>query len=171
MPAAGGTGGGQGEPGEEVDRLFRADYVHVGDSSGDSFDGANCDATCAKCKESMLVQRPHRKLEGPAVHYGVIASGDLDIECGVTRDRATKALGAICFEREAAGLVNNFPCLVIRGICDYADSHRSNRWQGYAAASAAAFAKELLGHVSVQEVLKMNRILEVMKDGELFLRI
>jgi hypothetical protein len=45
---------------------------------------------------------------------------------------------------EAAGLMNNFPCLVIRGICDYADSHKNKQWQRYAAATAAAYAKELL---------------------------
>ncbi|CEO59881.1 Putative WD domain-containing protein [Penicillium brasilianum] len=44
---------------------------------------------------------------------------------------------------EAAGLLNNFPCSVIRGICDYADSHKNKEWQGYAAAVAAAYAKEL----------------------------
>ncbi|PKK43582.1 hypothetical protein CI102_11172 [Trichoderma harzianum] len=27
----------------------------------------------------------------------------------------------LCVEMEAAGLMNNFPCIVIRGICDYAD--------------------------------------------------
>jgi hypothetical protein len=45
---------------------------------------------------------------------------------------------------EAAGLMNSFPCLVIRGICDYADSHKNKDWQGYAAAVAAAYSKELL---------------------------
>ena len=53
---------------------------------------------------------------------------------------------------EAAGLMDSFPCLVIRGICDYADSHKNKRWQPYAAATAAAFAKELLGVINKQEV-------------------
>lgn len=48
---------------------------------------------------------------------------------------------------EAAGLMDNFPCLVIRGICDYSDSHKNKRWQEYAAATAAAYAKELLSVV------------------------
>lgn len=51
----------------------------------------------------------------------------------------------------------DFPCIVIRGICDYADSHKNKQWQGYAALAAASYTKELLsyipvGHVS-QEVL------------------
>ena len=54
----------------------------------------------------------------------------------------------ICFEMEAAGLVDSFPCLVIRGVSDYADSHKNDRWQGYAAAVASAYAKELLVSMS-----------------------
>lgn len=50
----------------------------------------------------------------------------------------------MCFEMEAAGLMNDFPCLVIRGICDYADSHKNKTWQAYAAATAAACAKDIL---------------------------
>ena len=47
----------------------------------------------------------------------------------------------LCFKMEAAGLMDDFPCLVVRGICDYADSHKNKQWQGYAAATAAAYAK------------------------------
>jgi hypothetical protein len=53
---------------------------------------------------------------------------------------------------EAAGLMNDFPCLVIRGICDYADTHKNKEWQGYAAAVAAAYAKELLLVVPVDQI-------------------
>jgi hypothetical protein len=59
---------------------------------------------------------------------------------------------------EAAGLVQNFPCAVIRGICDYADSHKSGKWKHYAAAIAAAYAKELLSVVPVDEVEKATVI-------------
>ncbi|KAL3490264.1 hypothetical protein BJX62DRAFT_252083 [Aspergillus germanicus] len=61
-----------------------------------------------------------------------------------TRDRLGEELGILCFEMEAAGLMNHFPCLVIRGICDYSDSHKNKQWQDYAAGTAAAYAKELL---------------------------
>jgi hypothetical protein len=65
------------------------------------------------------------------------------IKDAITRDRLAKELGILCFEMEAAGLAN-FPFLSIRGICDYADSHKNKRWQGYSAATAAAYAKKLL---------------------------
>ncbi|THX92985.1 hypothetical protein D6D08_02284 [Aureobasidium pullulans] len=63
-----------------------------------------------------------------------------------TRDEIAEALGGqiLCFEMEAAGLMNDFSCLIVRGICDYADSHKQDQWQRYAAATAAAYAKELI---------------------------
>jgi hypothetical protein len=63
---------------------------------------------------------------------------------GVTRDRLCKELDVLCFEMEAAGLMPDIPCLVIRGICDYSDSYKNKKWQKYTAATAAGFAKELL---------------------------
>jgi hypothetical protein len=60
------------------------------------------------------------------------------------RDILGKNYGMLCFEMEAAGVMNLAPCLVIRGICDYADSHKNKAWQQYAAATAAAYARLLL---------------------------
>jgi nucleoside phosphorylase len=80
----------------------------------------------------------------PTIHYGCIASGNQVMRCGETRDRLARELGIICFKMEAAGLMDTFPCLAIRGICDYADSHKNKEWQEYAAAAAAAYAKEFL---------------------------
>ena len=67
---------------------------------------------------------------------------------------------------EAAGLMNGFPCLVIRGVCDYADSHKNDRWQRYAAATAASFAKELLTYVSVGEVSRTREALDVLSKEQ-----
>jgi nucleoside phosphorylase len=152
--AAPGTWDGGGNP--EDDRLYQAQYLHVQHS------GKACD----KCDINMLVPRPSKgHAVGPQIHYGVIASADEDIACAITRNQAKEELGVICFEREAAGLMDNFPCLVIRGICDYADTHKSARWQGYAAAMAAAFAKELLGTLHPQDVYNVPTIMEVMNAG------
>jgi nucleoside phosphorylase len=75
---------------------------------------------------------------------------------GLTRDRIAKEEGVICFEMEAAGLMNDFRCLVIRGICDYADSHKNDIWQPYAAATAAAFARIFLGFIDKQEIVQIS---------------
>jgi hypothetical protein len=70
-----------------------------------------------------------------------------DVEDGVLRNAVRDELGVICVEMEAAGVIDSFPGLVIRGICDYADSHKNDRWQPYAPAVAAAYAKELLLYI------------------------
>jgi nucleoside phosphorylase len=44
------------------------------------------------------------------------------------RDKLTKEKNVLCFEIEAAGLINEFPCLVIRGIYDYSDTHKNKEW-------------------------------------------
>lgn len=59
------------------------------------------------------------------------------------RDALAEQHGVLCFEMEAAGVLVDFPCLVIRGIADYCDSHKSNQWHGFAAAAAAAYARAL----------------------------
>ena len=119
--------------GEDNDILFEAGYRHEGRGT-----------SCAKCLESRSVSRPHRQSSHPRIHYGTIASGNQVVKDSVTRDYWGATEGVLCFEMEAAGLMDNFPCLVIRGICDYADSHKNTRWQPYAAATAAAYAKDLL---------------------------
>ncbi|KAJ3543344.1 hypothetical protein NM208_g3626 [Fusarium decemcellulare] len=115
------------------DQLFDSAYDHV-----ESMD------TCDSCSPSMLKHRSIRADMDPKIHHGVIASGNQVMKHGKTRDKLAEELNILCFEMEAAGLMDNFPCLVIRGICDYSDSHKNKQWQEYAAATAAAYAKELL---------------------------
>ncbi|KAK6342185.1 hypothetical protein TWF730_001664 [Orbilia blumenaviensis] len=136
------------------DNLYLADYEHIEDNS-----------TCESCDTSQRINRPARNTINPVVHYGIIASGSQVIKHGATRDRVRKELGSrvICFEMEAAGLMDNFPCLVIRGICDYADSHKNDCWQRYAAAVAAAYAKELLDTIPASEVGPIPLVVNVLQ--------
>ncbi|KAL4957112.1 hypothetical protein BDW69DRAFT_180996 [Aspergillus filifer] len=62
---------------------------------------------------------------------------------------------------EAAGLMQDFPCIVIRGICDYSDSHKNKQWQGYAALAAASYAKELLSYVPRGQVSQEKLVTEI----------
>lgn len=98
--------------------------------------------------------RDKREANDPQAHYGIIASGNVLIKHGETREQLRKETGALCIEMEAAGLMQDFPCIVIRGICDYADSHKNKRWQGYAALAAASYAKELLSYIPRGQVLQ-----------------
>src|ERR1700684_591547 len=127
--------------GQEQDRLFEPSSDHHG-----------LDNACDNCEINGQVARPARDRHDPVIHYGLIASGNQVIKHGVTRDKLGQELGILCFEMEAAGLMDNFPCLVIRGICDYADSHKNKQWQGYAAATAAAYTKELLSVIHPNQV-------------------
>lgn len=68
------------------------------------------------------------------------------------RSKTGREIGDIlCFEMEAAGIMTEFPCIAIRGISDYADSHKSDIWQNYAAAAAAGCAKELLSYLDPED--------------------
>jgi hypothetical protein len=80
----------------------------------------------------------------PAVHFGGLASGDQVIKSALHRDRIAEQEGVIGFEMEAAGLWDMVPTIVVKGVCDYADSHKNKDWQLYAAATAATCAKGLL---------------------------
>ncbi|THY84406.1 hypothetical protein D6C92_09296 [Aureobasidium pullulans] len=97
-------------------------------------------------RSSNIVYRQERSLveDNPAIHYGTIASGNSLIKDAHLRDEIAKKKGIMCFEMEAAGLMNRLPCLVVRGICDYSDSHKNKEWQGYAAMTASAYTKDLL---------------------------
>ncbi|KAL6409850.1 Pfs, NACHT and Ankyrin domain protein [Ilyonectria robusta] len=123
------------------DRLFDGTYDHI--QSMDS---------CEHCDTSRLVNRLARGNTDPKIHYGVVASGNQVMKHGKTRDQLAQELDVVCFEMEAAGLMDSFSCLVIRGICDYSDSHKNKQWQEYAAATAAAYAKELLSVISANGV-------------------
>lgn len=96
----------------------------------------------------------------PYIHHGLIASGNQVIKDAAVRDRLNEDLdgNVLCIEMEAAGLMNDFPCLVVRGICDYADSGKNKDWQEYAAAVAAAYAKEILSVLQVSAVEHMDSV-------------
>ncbi|KAJ5617246.1 hypothetical protein N7537_002360 [Penicillium hordei] len=102
--------------------------------------------------------RGDREDSDPQPHYGIIASGNKVIKDGRTREQIRSETGALCFEMEAAGLMLDFPCVVIRGICDYADSHKNKEWLGYAALAAAAYTKELLEYVPVGQLSQENLV-------------
>ncbi|KAH0422634.1 kinesin light [Colletotrichum camelliae] len=125
---------GFASPRPEQDILFEATSTHI------------AGATCTECRPA--VDREERATTAPVLFCGNIASGNQVMRDGPTRDKYSQDLGGVlCFEMWAAGLMNSFPCLVIRGICDYADAHKNKQWRPYAAATAASFGKELLCYI------------------------
>ncbi|KAK6858098.1 phosphorylase superfamily protein [Apiospora arundinis] len=136
-------------PGLDKDRLFQASYNHAGPY------GDKCDS----CNASRLVQRPQRTEEDTAnliFHRRWIATGNAVIQDGERQDEIRdRCDGALCVEMEAAGVDASRPCLVIRGISDYADSHKGDAWRPYAAGNAAVFARELLSKIPPGKVLSI----------------
>jgi nucleoside phosphorylase len=121
-------------PGTDRDTLFDSDYVHV-----------NGESTCDNCTGTR--RQRARKHNSPNIFYGLIASGNQVVRDARHRDRLSRE-NVICVEMEGAGVMRTTAdCLVIRGICDYADSHKNKEWQEYAAATAAAYAKFFLSQM------------------------
>lgn len=125
-------------PGVAYDILFEASYRHIEDQK--PCEQVGCDG--------KLVPRRRLQATGPssapAIHFGLMASGDSVMKSGEDRDREIEARDIVAFEMEGAGVWDILPCIVIKGACDYADSHKSKVWQRYAAATAAACAKAFL---------------------------
>ncbi|KAK7423229.1 hypothetical protein QQZ08_009125 [Neonectria magnoliae] len=158
-------------PGTAKDKCFKSSYRHkhqdpkdcsicqASSSHLDPVCRAALSQSCAdlKCCDAELDVRGHRfqekrRLEqqgniaaqDPAVHLGGIASGDTVMKSAEHRDRIAHAHGVIAFEMEGAGVCDEISCIVVKGVCDYADSHKQKNWQNFAAATAAAAAKAIL---------------------------
>lgn len=124
-------------PAQDSDILFSPSTLHLSDKDD-----------CQKCDQAGIIHRNVRPAESPTLHYGLIASGNRVEKNAETRDTISEDAGeALCFEMEAAGLMNDFHCVAICGIANYADSHKNDKWHGYAAAVAAGCAKELLTYM------------------------
>ncbi|KAK6499967.1 hypothetical protein TWF481_010324 [Arthrobotrys musiformis] len=145
-------------PDEEVDE----EQDEEDDEEDDEEEDEEEEESCKHCDRSQIVKR---KARGMRIHYGLIASGNKVIKDAIFRDDLNKSLGGqvLCVEMEAAGLLPNFPCIVIRGICDYADSHKNKVWQEHSAAVAAAFAKELLEYVPASAIDGVDPVKDIIK--------
>ncbi|KAK2590661.1 hypothetical protein QQS21_011661 [Conoideocrella luteorostrata] len=134
-------------PDPTSDRLYQSDFLYP------AYNVAHCTDVCGADGRTLIIRLERRQDEdNPAIHYGMIASADTLMKDAKIRDRLAAEKNVLCFEMEAAGLMNILPCLVIRGICDYSDTHKNKDWQGYAAMTAAAYAKDLLRRISPRDV-------------------
>ncbi|KAF5633413.1 nucleoside phosphorylase [Fusarium sp. NRRL 52700] len=153
-------------PGADSDRLYPPAYIHRHHSDCEQCAEGSaeiCDKSrelpCCEigCDDRELVQRhrldARRSLEragdideaqAPYIFVGHLGSGDIVFNSGEERDRLAQAHDLIAFETEGAGLWDEFPCIVVKGVCNYADSHKNKEWQDFAAATAAAVSKALI---------------------------
>ena len=132
-------------PGIDKDNLYEAGYKHIS--------GSLDSKQCTSCESRHLINRKQRTSEGLVFHQGTILSGDSVMQDAIMRDQISHRFhDASCFEMEAAGVMDEKNCLIIRGIADYADSHKNSVWQPYAAGAASAFARELLFNIQAQRL-------------------
>lgn len=135
-------------PGAQYDFLYPPEYSHQDPDL--ACDEANCDLTRRIARPADTEEESEEYI---IVHRGTIASGGLVVKDAKLRDSLARQDNLLCFEMEAAGALMDFPCLVVRGISDYCDSHKNDLWHGYAAAVAAAYARQLFFHLPIEETL------------------
>ena len=154
-------------PGLEKDVLFPAHYQHkhqianstiacdVCAESDDQICHSALSASCKDlgCDESLLLTRgrvsdPWR----PFIHFGGIASADVVMKSGMHRDEIARRENITAFEMEGAGMWDYLPTIVIKSVCDYADSHKNKVWQNYSAYVAAACAKAVLADWRIENM-------------------
>jgi nucleoside phosphorylase len=146
-------------PDFETDQLYQSQIIHPPDNS-------SCAQDCGHGPSNLVLRSGRTENEdNPTIHHGLIASANQLMKDALTRDKLAAQSDILCFEMEAAGLVNHFPCLVIRGICDYSDSHKNKEWQGYAAMAAAAYTKDLLQRIVPSKVEAEKKISDILSSG------
>ncbi|KAL4733125.1 hypothetical protein BDV11DRAFT_210460 [Aspergillus similis] len=140
------------------DVLFEASYQHKHygltspacpclDSTSEDICKTAVESTCTLlgCDvDQACRRRPSTEHNSPRVHIGMVASADTVMKSGEHRDCLVQSDGVVGFEMEGAGVWDNISCIIIKGVCDYADSHKNKAWQAYAAATGAAAAKAFL---------------------------
>ncbi|KAL3454410.1 hypothetical protein BJX65DRAFT_301051 [Aspergillus insuetus] len=126
-------------PGLDKDVLWQPTYDHRPV-------GCQCSLDASDIEEALIARRRISDVEAPlpALHFGIIASGDTVIKSAAYRDQLAVSEDVIGYEMELTGAWENLPCILIKGVADYADSHKSKEWQEYAAASSAACMRALL---------------------------
>ncbi|KAK6362890.1 hypothetical protein TWF730_000343 [Orbilia blumenaviensis] len=136
-------------PGWEKDRLYKVVNETIGDLETNGSTGE-------------LVTRLARESEIPIVHYGLIASANAVMGDGRKRDELRDEYGVMCFEMEAAGLMNDFPCIVIRGISNYSYGSKNDDWKHWASLTAAAAAKDLLSTIQPTSIETTKTVIAIL---------
>jgi nucleoside phosphorylase len=144
------------------DRLFEANHWHMHHKRSECTSAKVCQQGVTICDIAKVstcevlgcgngdsgLERDNKMKRStikPALHFGSIGCGDMVMKSGEHRDRIAKAYNVIGLEMESAGVWDNLPTVIVKSICDYADSHKNKAWQGFAALAAVAYAKAIVG--------------------------
>ncbi|KAJ4855399.1 NACHT domain-containing protein [Trichoderma breve] len=144
-------------PGFETDILFESTHCHRHYNSSQLCDEArnlDCEQTGCGLRTLKHRDRLHQKsllelkaAQIPSIFFGRFGSGDTAFNSGVHRDSLAKTHGIIAFEMEGAGIWDELPCIIVKGVSDYGDGHKTRKWaewQNFAAATSASVARALI---------------------------
>ncbi|KAL7943050.1 hypothetical protein V8C42DRAFT_359239 [Trichoderma barbatum] len=141
-------------PDPDTDRLYWSNIIHPSLTND-----VSCSIRCGNGPQSQIVRDKRENTEkDAAIHYGLIASVNQVMRDAEVREKLVAKKDILCFETGAAGLMNHFPCLVIRGICDCADTLGTTEWRGSAAMVAAVNAKDILYQIPPNRVEALKRM-------------
>ncbi|KAK1984156.1 hypothetical protein LZ30DRAFT_652214 [Colletotrichum cereale] len=169
-------------PAADEDMLFESSYSHRHrDSSGCSCgEGSTClAASTSSCTElqcdvgrQVLRNRlEFRRKRQPGeeevvtgtqesrIHLGRICSSRTQLTSGELRDHIARRHGLIAFGTIGTGVMPEIPCIIVSGVCDYADGHHGNKvWQHFAAGMAASATRAFLeSYNEVRSPVKITR--------------
>ncbi|KAJ4860159.1 WD domain, g-beta repeat domain-containing protein [Trichoderma breve] len=138
-------------PGASSDRLFEANYRHK------HYLSPQCSCAKVGCDDQHIIKRRRldtnraseqqdfgEESQTPSIFIGRFGSSGTVVKSGKHRDEIAKHYGVLAFETEAAGVWDELPCIIVKGVSNYADGHGSKHWQDFAAATAACVAKALV---------------------------
>lgn len=74
--------------------------------------------------------------QSPAMPAGRLGSGDVVAKAGEDRDRIAKRHGFMAFRMEGAGRRGEVRCIVVKSVCDCADSHKHEESRRFAGGTA-----------------------------------
>lgn len=171
-----------GYPGRNKDELFQSTYRHKHrDPAACSFCTAcegSTDQVCQKarqltcqqlgCQKEFLV--PRKRLQEASttkglllppkhkVHFGLIGSGDTVMKSGEHRDEIATQHNLIAFEMEASGIWNQLSCFVVKGVCDYVDSHKNKYWQHYSSSLYESYIRGISGTMRINFAVLLTSV-------------
>lgn len=135
-------------PGPERDELYRPNVINIARRNPSRDERSSSESW-------KPVPKPGRTKgkDGAVVHHGLMITASHQVRDAWVRGKIAEETGALCFDTRAADL-GNFPCLFVRGICTYKNSHRDRGWHAYAALAAAGYAKDVLRQIAPELLRK-----------------
>ncbi|SMR58378.1 unnamed protein product [Zymoseptoria tritici ST99CH_1E4] len=156
---------GKGEypehPGANADHVYALGYRHKHQDPGACTKCSQCTEwyheVCATALTADCLtlgckpQHSNNDRIETKIHFGRYASGNAVMKSGHRRDLLIRDEKVIAFEMEGAGAWEVFGTIVVKGIVDYADSHKNKKWRGCPAARAALCAAAMIEEIELPE--------------------